>query len=178
MIQQLIRQNQLLLRTNQELGENNSHWLSKIWETQQKMMLHKEEIPPRILFQQPVKLLNACGYVSPIYLDLIDSLEAFITVVKVKFKQRGVSSKGLSKVDNGEFVLRVGQKEVSLNQEWQALFRPGQTVTMSMIFYSKSFSATHRCFGCHSNIDSVLSDEIEWYGSIPMLVFSIQGADS
>jgi hypothetical protein len=159
-IEQLIRQNQQLVKINQELGDQNSLWLSKIWETQQKVLLHQEQIPPQVLFQQPVKLLDACGYILPIQLDLIDSLEAFIAVVKVKFRHRGVSPQGLSKIDRLEFALRAGQRELSFNKNWRQVFRPGQIVDMRMKF--RHLHPENICPDCHSKNEGTESGEVSW----------------
>jgi hypothetical protein len=90
---------------------------------------------------------------------------AFIAVVKVKFRQRGVSPKGISKVDRREFVVRAGQEKLSLNRKWQAMYRPGQTVTMSMIFRPERYIAGLECPGCHIKFDGNQSGEIEWYNT-------------
>ena len=124
------------------------------------MILHEEEIPPRILSQRPVKLLDACGHVLPIYLDFIDSLPAFIAVVKVKFQERGVSSNGLAKVDRLEFVLRTGKRELSLRMKWQELLKPGQTAAMSMKFHRLHLE--NICPGCQSENESTENGEVEW----------------
>ena len=72
--------------------------------------------------------------VGPFHLDFINSIEAFKAVMKVRFQQAGVSTLGLRKVGKSEFILRDHRKDLSLNKPWSAMFRPGQAVSMSMVF--------------------------------------------
>ena len=101
----------------------------------QPTLRQHQEIPRGVMLQNPVVMLDACGRVSAFHLDFIDSKDAFIAVLKVKFKQYGVSEDGLRKLDRSEFAVCSRQKYLSMSRPWQAIFKPGQSVDMSMIFH-------------------------------------------
>jgi hypothetical protein len=57
-------------------------------------------LPSQITQQQPVIFRDALDRVAPIHLEWINSWEAFLAVLKVRFKERG-----LRKIENMEFAL-------------------------------------------------------------------------
>jgi len=73
---------------------------------------------------------------------------------------------GARKIERGEFVIQdaVTKLDVDLTLPWEACFRPGQHVVMSMVFNSAKASNIS-CPNCHDNNgDKVAQDEdIEWY---------------
>ena len=166
-VQQLIQQNKHLLQTNQQLGVPKSLLLAMILETQQKLLLHQDLIPPQVLLQQPVRL-KCDTFVLPIHLDFVDSLPAFIVTILVMSRQRGGSQPLLSKIENLEFELRVGKTLLSLNQDWHTLFRPGQTVHMSKSYYW--FVEENECPGCGFENESNLSGSIIWYNAVALSI--------
>lgn len=101
------------------------------------LLQNQVTLPPQILLQQPVFLLDAFGKVSPFHLEFIDSSECFIAVMKARFSNAGVKAEGLSKLDNLEFVVEDTRrkKSVDLSKPWDRVFRPGQQVDMRMIFH-------------------------------------------
>jgi hypothetical protein len=42
----------------------------------------QKEVPPRIMLQQPVIPLDACGKIAPFHLEFVDSLEVFVAVMR------------------------------------------------------------------------------------------------
>ncbi|MCJ1465468.1 hypothetical protein MMC07_004086, partial [Pseudocyphellaria aurata] len=118
----LMQQNSELMRNVQELNR----------------MLHIQmPIPPQVLLQRPVMLLDAFGKMAPFHLDFIDSLEAFIAVLKVRFRQAGVKQIGLSKLDKRQFSIQETRfkKSKDLSRPWSTIFQPGQEVDMSMVIH-------------------------------------------
>ena len=103
-----------------------------------RAMLHLQNtIPPQVLLQQPVILLDPFGKTAPFHLDFVDSAECFIAVLKARFSKAGVTSAGLSKLENQDFLIQDSRRKrsIDLNRNWSSVFRPGQNVEMSMIFH-------------------------------------------
>ena len=63
-------------------------------------------IPAQVLLQQPVILLDAFGKVAPFHLEFIDSSEAFLSVLKIRFRKEGARPYGLQKLEKGEFSIQ------------------------------------------------------------------------
>lgn len=133
----LMQQNKELMRNVQELNQ---------------MLRIQMSIPPQVLLQQPVMLLDAFGKMAPFHLDFIDSLEAFTAVLKVRFRQAGVKRTGLSKLEKREFSIQETRlkKFKDLSRPWSTLFQPGQEVDMSMVFH-RFACRPGACPGCSSS---------------------------
>ena len=115
---------------------------------QNKQLLHGVEdlrsvlrtqtaVPPQVLLQPPVILLDPFGKIAPFHLEFIDSSECFMAVLKARFSRNGVTPAGLSKLENGDFFIRDTRRRraIDLNNNWTSVFKPGQNVAMSMIFH-------------------------------------------
>ncbi|KAF8848553.1 hypothetical protein BDZ45DRAFT_810680 [Acephala macrosclerotiorum] len=87
------------------------------------------EIPPQIHLQKPVTFTDALGRVAPIHLDFINSAEALLAVLKVRFKHVG-----LSKVERKEFALleEHSDRTLDLGRPWESVMFPGQHVNMTV----------------------------------------------
>ena len=101
------------------------------------MMRMRTSIPPQVLLQEPVTLLDPFGKFAPFHLDFIDSIECFVAVLKARFSKAGVTAAGLSKLENQDFLLQDSRhrRPINLSKHWSSVFRPGQQVDMSMIFH-------------------------------------------
>ncbi|MCJ1418215.1 hypothetical protein MMC32_004562 [Xylographa parallela] len=115
--ERLERCNKQLVEQVSRLNNSNEDLHAKV-DGLQNLLKLQQSIPPQILLQRPVQLLDACGRVTAFHLEIIDCIEAFIAVLKIRFRQSGVTDKGLQKLDNFEFVLRDRSKELSLQQPW------------------------------------------------------------
>ena len=91
-----------LFQTLMNDNERMTKEMRQMWSTVQLQMA----LPPQVLLQNPVTLLDACGKVSAFHLDFTNSTAAFIAVLKVRFKQEGVGSVGIQMLENFEFVLQ------------------------------------------------------------------------
>ena len=133
----LIRQNRELMRTVQGLN---------------RMLQMQISIPPQVLLQRPVILLDAFGKIAPFHLEFIDSLESFSAVFKIRFRQAGVKQAGLSKIDKQEFAIQDTRykRVLDLRKPWASLFQPGQEVDMSMVFHRFACPPS-TCPGCSRN---------------------------
>lgn len=162
---------------------------------QNKQLLHSVEdlrsilqtqsaVPPQVLLQQPVILLDPFGKIAPFHLDFIDSSECFMAVLKARFRRNGVTPAGLSKLENGDFLIQDTQRRraIDLNKNWTAVFRPGQNVDMSMVFHrfacppstcplcleTNSDEDEHeqiRCGGCglcYQNVQAISKRSNDW----------------
>lgn len=116
-------------------------------------------LPAQILQQQPVIFRDALDRVAPFHLEFIDSHEAFVMVLKLRFKDVG-----LRKIQNGEYVLQdVGAGDIDTSRPWKACFFPGQRVNMSITSKQLDKIGSINCPICrheHRNLSS--SSEITW----------------
>lgn len=143
----------------EQLAESNQVLVQQVVQYQNTLQ-HQQHIPAQVLLQRPVVLLDACGRAAPFHLDFINSKEAFLTVLKVRFEQCGVTPKGIKKIDRSEFILRDLQRAICLDAPWQTMFKPGQTATMSMVFHC--FSRESTCPGCQSTNQKTGCGDTEW----------------
>ena len=119
----------------------------------------QKELPPQVLLSKPIVLSDACGHVAAFHLDFITSMDVFLAVLKARFKENGVSQKGLKKLDRSEFVFRDRHKYLSLAAPWQRVFRPGQVVEMSMVFHRLS---PFMCPACQQHNQSPHDSDLTW----------------
>ena len=146
----------------QRIMAGHRQLLQEVSALQQLLQLQlQRELPPQVPLQKPVVLLDACGRVAPFHLEFINSAEAFIAVLKVRFMQSGVTVKGLQKLDRSEFVLQDHRRDLSLNKSWETVFRPGQNVNMSMLFRRTSLEGT--CPSCYNENVYQGCGTTEWY---------------
>ena len=115
-------------------------------------------LPLQIERQRPVLFLDACGRLSPIHLEFITSAEAFIAVLKVRFKDAG-----LKKIEKGHFVLEEARTKrlVDLRRPWHTCFLPGQKIDMSMVF-SQADNPRSTCPGCQYESSTNTTEDVEW----------------
>jgi hypothetical protein len=86
------------------------------------------------------------------------SRQAFIAVLKIRFKDVG-----LSKIQRREFRLLDPHRNqvLDLRRPWEMLMKPGQHVYMSMVF-QKVEKVKHRCPNCHADNYTVEGAETVW----------------
>ena len=154
-------------RNSQDLSQDHLRALATLVPQllQEIVSLHKKvqlqtEMPPQVLLQKPVIILDACGKIAPFHLEFITCTEAFLAVLKVCFKQAGVRPPGLKKIDNSEFVLQHKQKDISLTKAWQKVFKPGQRVDMTTLFRRTHPEGT--CPSCLQENGVVHDSEVTW----------------
>jgi hypothetical protein len=123
------------------------------------------QVPTQVLLQEPVLFWDARGHFAPFHLDFIDSAEAFLAVLRLRFKDGG----GLKKIDHGDFAVADAgtKKDIDLLKTWNRCFRPGQKVNMSMIFDLTPGEVENSCPAC-GHVNSGNTDvEIKWYVQSP-----------
>lgn len=115
-------------------------------------------LPHQIERERPIELLDACGRLCPVHLEFITSAEAFVAVLKVRFKDAG-----LQKIERGQFALENSQTKrlVDLQRPWHMCMLPGQKIDMSMIF-SQAEVPRSTCPGCHYENTSADHEDVEW----------------
>ena len=144
---------------------------------QNKQLLHSVEdlrsllqtqsaVPPQVLLQQPVILLDPFGKIAPFHMDFIDSSECFMAVLKARFQRNGVTPAGLSKLENGDFLIQDTRRRrvIDLNKNWTAVFRPGQNVDMSMVFHRFACPPSTCPLCLETNRDEDEEDQIHCQG--------------
>ena len=117
-------------------------------------------LPPQVLLQKPVMFLDALDRLAPIHLEWINSYEAFLAVLKVRFKHVG-----LKMVENGEFALQATKtkRDVDLNRPWDVCLCPGQAYDMSMLFEDLCPSPDTLCTACHYPCPGKPDEQITWW---------------
>ena len=143
---------------NRELQEIMLRMLKTNLEIYDLMLKLQTDLPRQVERERPVTLQDACGRFCPVHLDFIDSAEAFIAVLKVRFKDVG-----LQKVERGQFALENAQtkRPIDLQKPWRTCMLPGQRIDMSMIFSQAGLPGA-TCPGCHCNNTTTNSSEVEW----------------
>lgn len=85
-------------------------------------------------------------------------LQAFVAVLKVRFKDIG-----LRKIEKGQFVLEDTRrkKAISLKSSWSTVVRPGQHISMSMIFRQQQ-TVRGSCPSCGESNEESEVEEVDW----------------
>lgn len=164
-------------------------------EDMRTMLQLQAKVPPQVMLQQPVILLDPFGKTAPFHLEFIDSSECFMAVLKARFSNAGVTPAGLSKLDNHDFLIQDSRRRrpIDLKKNWASLFRPGQNVDMSMIFHrfacppgtcpvcleanEDDHEQVHcrACGLCYQNVQAISRRSREWDPNIPAAQFSVSG---
>lgn len=120
---------------------------------------NQNSIPPQILLQKPVIFLDALDRLAPFHLEWIDSHEAFLAVLKIRFKDHG-----LQMVESGRFALQASKtkKDVDLNRPWNICLFPGQEYDMSMLFRDPNSENNTNCMACHHICSGKAEEDIIW----------------
>ena len=145
---------EMLMQQNKDLTRNVQDL--------RRMLQIQMTIPPQVLLQQPVILLDAFGKLAPFHLEFIDSLEIFTAVLKIRFRKEGVRPPGLAKVDNREFTIQETRRRrpIDIEKPWSKVFQPGQEVDMSMVFYQLE-SPSSTCPAC-SRENENSENQVQW----------------
>ncbi|KAL8672808.1 MAG: hypothetical protein Q9168_002745 [Polycauliona sp. 1 TL-2023] len=150
---------QSLIESNRRLVDSNERMSYELQQMRSAVQLQLE-VPPQVVLQKPVTLLDACGKVSAFHLDFINSPEAFLAVLKVRFRQHGVEQRGLQMLDDSQFVLEDRRGKLDLSRPWSQILRPSQKVDMSMVFHRNIHPSI--CPVCGSLNESDFGSAIEW----------------
>lgn len=122
----------------------------------------KDSLPPQVLLQQPVTFIDALDRVSSFHLDWIDSHEAFLAVLKCRFRNYGHQM-----IENGRFAIQASKtkRDINLNKPWNVCLFPGQEYDMSMLFQDPNRgndTSCTSCTSCHEICPGKPGDEITW----------------
>ncbi|OBT45081.1 hypothetical protein VE00_05174 [Pseudogymnoascus sp. WSF 3629] len=114
----------------------------------------QNEIPPQVLLQRPMVFRDALDRVTPVHLDFIDSAEAFLAVLKIRFKEIGSE-----KLDRNEYTLTDDKqnRNLDIRKPWCSVMKPGQHVSMSMIFDTRF--QQNICPGCSATNETQKREE-------------------
>ncbi|KAL8982701.1 MAG: hypothetical protein Q9205_002865 [Flavoplaca limonia] len=147
-----------LIESNRRLVDSNERMSYELQQMRGAVQLQLE-LPPQVVLQKPVTLLDACGQVSAFHLDFINCPEAFLAVLKIRFQQCGVEQRGLQMLDDSQFVLEDRRGKLDLSKPWCQILRPNQKVDMSMIFHRDIHPSV--CPVCATLNESDLTSAIE-----------------
>lgn len=116
----------------------------------------------RTLTQDPVVLEDPLGRIAPVHLQFITSWKAFFAVLATRFE----GLPGHNKIERREFVLQEGatSREISCNQPWETSFRPGASISMSLVFQQDVRAAESRsnCPYCGNISEKETADDVHW----------------
>lgn len=143
---------------NTQFRDDFNQTIKDVQDTYHVVLKMQTQLPAQIDRQQPVLFLDACGYLAPFHLEFITSWEAFVAVLTVKFKQRG-----LRLVERKQYVLEDVRRKRLINQahSWETCFFPGQQVNMDAWFYEKPDSGTC-CPVCQHMDDVAVNKGVDW----------------
>ncbi|KAI4104918.1 MAG: hypothetical protein LQ345_007257 [Seirophora villosa] len=108
---------QSLVESNRQLVRANEHMAYELQEMRGAVQLQLE-LPPQVLLQKPITLLDACGKVSAFHLDFINCAEAFLAVLGIRFQQYGVNDRGIKMLNESQFVLEDHNGKLDLSRPW------------------------------------------------------------
>ncbi|KFX91475.1 hypothetical protein V490_05878 [Pseudogymnoascus sp. VKM F-3557] len=136
-LQEILRQQASNFQLQVEAQSKSYQLLQQQFETLQLIRQVSAEItlqhniPRQVPLQEPVVFRDALDRVMPIHLDLINSAEAFIAVLKVRFKDIGSE-----KLDRNEYNLtdENQNRNLDMRKPWCSVMKPGHRVSMSMVF--------------------------------------------
>lgn len=116
-------------------------------------------LSPQVQRQQPVYFQDACGFHTPFHLEFITSWDEFITVLKLKFRNRG-----LRLIEQGRYTLQDANSKKILNRSrpWTLCFFPGQHVNMDALFDEKG-DGRNCCPVCQHVEAGTFDDVIDWW---------------
>lgn len=121
----------------------------------------QDSLPPQVLLQQPVMFTDALDRIAPIHLDWIDTWDAFLAVLEVRFTHLGYN-----KIKRKEFALQDTATRIDLPfaRPIDRCLKPGQKIDMSMIFQDQaSESLSNSCPHCQTPCDGSTDLETTWY---------------
>jgi hypothetical protein len=115
-------------------------------------------LPLQVQRQQPVYFLDACGFHAPFHLEFINSWEAFVAVLGIRFKHRG-----LRVIEKKQYVLEDAnqQRVIDMARPFETCFFPGQQVNMDACFDEKTGTRTS-CPVCQHIETAALDEAIDW----------------
>ena len=145
----------------QFIMQQNRDLMQSLQDMRQMLSL-QTTLPPQVLLQQPVILLDPFGKLAPFHLEFIDSPECFVAVMRARFSNAGVRSGGLSKLDNHEFAIEDTRrkKPIDMTKPWVHVFRPGQEVDMRMTFHRFACPPS-TCPGC-LEVNEDDEEQVQW----------------
>ena len=162
---------------NQTVIQNQREMLAELRDIATIVRVN-QAIPAQVPLSTPVILLDARGQCAPFHLEFVNSaevcahfgtirndleqltlsLQVFLAVLKARFKDIG-----LRRIENGQFALEdtLRKKSLQLSDAWSTIVRPGQHISMSMVFRLNETSNTS-CPWCKHENDSADETEVEW----------------
>jgi hypothetical protein len=119
----------------------------------------QDSLPPQVSLQKPVIFLDALHRLAPIHLERINSQEAFLAGLKVRFKHVG-----LRMIEDGRFALEATatKRDINLDRPWEVCFYAGQAYDMSMLFQDASSISATICMACHYTCSGTAGEDIPW----------------
>ncbi|KAL8685145.1 MAG: hypothetical protein Q9224_005943 [Gallowayella concinna] len=152
LFQSLVDSNLRLVASNERMTYEMQHMRDAV-----QLQL---DLPPQVVLQKPITLLDACGQISAFHLDFITCPEALLAVLKIRFEKYGVKPEALQMLDDSQFVLKDYKGTLDLSKPWSQVLRPNQKVDMSMVF--RRDRPSYACPVCQRENEGKMDAEIEW----------------
>ena len=112
----------------------------------------------RRLYQEPFVLEDSHGRIKPIYMDCINSWDAFHAWIDVQFRELH----GHKLVRDKDYVLHeeAVNRDIELGRPWESAFLPGQKIVMCMIIVD--YTDALCCPQCFLDLSNPYDAETKW----------------
>ncbi|KIW11410.1 hypothetical protein PV08_10710 [Exophiala spinifera] len=151
-------QNSMAVITNIErMGQTIMQVSASGYQTLHLLESLRNSIPAPVLLQNPIIFRDALDRVAPIHLDWIDSWEAFLAVLRLRFEDVGAQ-----KIRRGEFILQdPAAGDIDFSRPWKVCFSPGQQIEMFVTSKRREKVGNATCPVCRQEHVGDSSVEIE-----------------
>ena len=112
----------------------------------------------RCLHQEPFLLEDSHGRIWRLYLDCINSWDAFDAWFEVQFREL----QGHNRVQDKDYVLHesAANRDIQRRSPWQSAFLPGQRIVMCMLF--ADYTGSTCCPKCFLESTAAIDSDIKW----------------
>ncbi len=112
----------------------------------------------RCLHQEPFLLEDSHGRIRPIYMDCINSWDAFDAWLEIQFRDLP----GYRKVQNKHYVLHetVSNRDIERQRPWENAFLPGQRIVMCVLF--TAYFGSNHCPRCFIESSAAVDSDVKW----------------
>jgi hypothetical protein len=123
MLNEALANERVVERRLADIGTQNERLHTHLNEVK-AVVQSQREVPPQVLLQRPVILIDAFdGKPLPFHLDFIDSLEAFVAVFMIRFRDKGAVA--LDRIHRRSFVMyeHAKQKMIDMHAPWSKVLK-------------------------------------------------------
>ena len=128
--------------------------------------MNQSSLPPQVKFRKPFIFTDANDERMAVNLDFITSLEAFLAVLEIRFKDLGAVE-----IKQKQFQIdsSASQTQIDLTRRWELCFKPGGEYDMSMLFEESHQTAASSCPCCQTECSGRTGDRVQW--QVPSTIY-------